>query len=53
MFSRALVVSGVITVVAVGILLGLFSKDSVNSRWLMPLAGLYAAFIAIIAMMRG
>jgi cation:H+ antiporter len=51
MFSRALVVSGVITALAVVILLGLFSKDSVNSRWLMPLAGLYAVFIAIIVSM--
>jgi len=51
MFSRALVVSGIITVVAVVILLGLFSKDAVNARWLMPLAGLYAVFIAVIAVM--
>jgi cation:H+ antiporter len=51
MFSRALVVSGAITALAVVILLGLFSKDTVNARWLMPLAGLYAVFIAIIALM--
>ena len=51
MFSRALVVSGVITAVAVVILLGLFSKDAVNSRWLMPLAGLYAVFLVVIAVM--
>jgi cation:H+ antiporter len=51
MFSRALIVSGVITAVAVVILLGLFSKDAVNARWLIPLAGLYAVFIAVIAVM--
>jgi cation:H+ antiporter len=47
-FSRELIVSGVITMVAVAILLRLFSKNAVNARWLMPLAGLYAVFVAII-----
>jgi cation:H+ antiporter len=50
-FSRELVVSGVITMVAVAILLGLFSKDAVNARWLMPLAALYALFVAVIFLM--
>jgi cation:H+ antiporter len=50
-FSRELIVSGVITIAAVVVLLGLFSKNAVNARLLMPLAGLYAAFIALIAMM--
>ena len=51
LFSRELLVSGIITMVAVAILLGLFSKNAVNARWLMPLAGLYALFIAIITLM--
>jgi cation:H+ antiporter len=50
-FSRELIVSGVVTMVAVAVLLGLFSKNAVNARSLMPLAGLYAVFIAVIAMM--
>jgi cation:H+ antiporter len=50
-FSRELVVSGVVTMVAVVALLGLFSKDAVNARWLMPLAALYAVFVAVIALM--
>ena len=50
-FSRALIVSGVVTMAAVAVLLGLFSKNAVNARSLMPLAGLYAMFVAIIAMM--
>jgi cation:H+ antiporter len=50
-FSPELIVSGVVTLVAVVVLLGLFSKNTVNARSLMPLAGLYAAFIAIIALM--
>lgn len=49
-FSRELIVSGIITMVAVAILLGLFSKNSVNARLLMPLAGLYALFVAVIAL---
>ena len=48
-FSRELIVSGVITMAAVAVLLGLFSKNAVNARALIPLAGLYALFIAIIA----
>jgi cation:H+ antiporter len=51
MFSRELIVSGIVTMAAVVILLGLFSKDTVSGRMLMPLAGLYAVFIAIIVMM--
>jgi hypothetical protein len=50
-FSRELVVSGVITMVAVAVLLGLFSKGAANARSLMPLAGLYAVFVAVIALM--
>jgi cation:H+ antiporter len=50
-FSRELIVSGVITMAAVVVLLGLFSKNAVNARLLMPLAGLYAVFIALIAML--
>jgi cation:H+ antiporter len=50
-FSRELIVSGVVTLVAVAVLLGLFSKNSVNARSLVPLAGLYAIFIIIIAAM--
>jgi cation:H+ antiporter len=50
-FSRELIVSGVITMVAVAILLGLFSRNTVNARSLMPLAGLYAIFVAIITLM--
>jgi cation:H+ antiporter len=47
-FSRELIISGIITLVAVAVLLGLFSKNTVNARWLTPLAGLYAVFIALI-----
>jgi cation:H+ antiporter len=50
-FSRELIVSGVITMAAVAILLGLFAKNAVNARSLVPLAGLYLVFIAIIAVM--
>ncbi len=50
-FSRELVVSGVVTMVAVMALLGLFSKDAVNARWLVPLAALYVVFVAVIALM--
>jgi cation:H+ antiporter len=49
-FSRELIISGVITMAAVAALLVLFSKNAVNARSLIPLAGLYALFIAIIAM---
>jgi cation:H+ antiporter len=51
MLSRALVVSGIITSVAVAALLGLFSKREVDARWLMPLAGLYAVFVAVLFLM--
>jgi cation:H+ antiporter len=50
-FSRELIVSGVITMAAVAILLGLFSKKTVSARALMPLAGLYAIFVAVITLM--
>ena len=50
-FSRELVVSGVITMAAVALLLALFAKNAVNARSLIPLAGLYAVFIAVIVMM--
>jgi cation:H+ antiporter len=50
-FSRELIVSGLVTLVAVVVLLRLFSKNAVNAGSLMPLAGLYAIFIAIIALM--
>jgi cation:H+ antiporter len=50
-FSRALIVSGVITMAAVGLLLALFSRSRVNARTLVPLAGLYAVFVAIIVML--
>jgi cation:H+ antiporter len=49
-FSRELIVSGVVTMAAVAVLLVLFSKSAVNARSLIPLAGLYALFIAIVAM---
>ena len=51
MLSRELIVSGIITMVAVGILLGLFSKNAVNARSLMPLAALYAVFVALIVIL--
>ncbi len=47
-FSRELLVSGVITMAAMAALLGLFSKNAVDARRLIPLAALYALFIAII-----
>ena len=50
-FSRELIVSGVITMAAVALLLGLFSKNAVNGRMLIPLAGLYTAFIVVIILM--
>jgi cation:H+ antiporter len=50
-FSRELIVSGVITMAAVAVLLGLFSKNAVNARSLIPLAGLYALFIAIVVIL--
>ena len=50
-FSRELVVSGVVTMAAVAVLLILFSRNAVNARSLIPLAGLYALFITIVAMM--
>jgi cation:H+ antiporter len=50
-FSRELIVSGVITMLAVAVLLALFSKQVVSARWLMPLAGLYAVFVAVLVLM--
>jgi len=50
-FSRELIVSGVITMVAVAVCLRLFSKDAVDARRLVPLAGLYAIFAAVIFVM--
>jgi cation:H+ antiporter len=50
LFSRELIVSGAITMAAVAVLLVLFSKNAVHSRSLIPLAGLYALFIVIVAM---
>lgn len=48
-FSRALIVSGIVTMVAVAILLALFSRNTaVNARALAPLAALYGVFIAIV-----
>ncbi len=49
-FSRELIVSGAVTMAAVAVLLVLFSKNAVSARSLIPLAGLYALFIAIVAM---
>jgi cation:H+ antiporter len=53
MFSRALIVSGLVTMAAVAALLGLFSRKSVSARSLVPLAALYAAFVAAIALWHG
>jgi cation:H+ antiporter len=50
-FSRELIVSGAVTMAAVAVLLGLFSKSAVSARSLMPLVGLYAVFVAVIAFM--
>jgi cation:H+ antiporter len=50
-FSRELIVSGAVTVVAVVVLLSLFSRNAASGRSLVPLAGLYAVFVAIITMM--
>ena len=50
-FSRELLVSAAVTMLAVVALLGLFSKNAVNARWLVPLAALYAVFVAFIALM--
>ena len=47
-FSRELIISGLITMAAVAALLGLFSRKNVSARALMPLAGLYALFVALI-----
>ena len=40
-----------ITMIAVAALLLLSSKNAVNARWLVPLAALYAIFIAVITLM--
>jgi cation:H+ antiporter len=47
-FSRALMVSGIVTMAAVAILLAIFSGSAVKGRSLVPLAALYGVFIAII-----
>jgi cation:H+ antiporter len=49
LFSRELIVAAVITTVAVVVLLGLFSRQRVDARTLIPLLGLYIAFVAIVA----
>jgi len=51
MLSRELIISGVITLAAVAVLLGLFSRNAVNARSLMPLAALYAVFVALIVIL--
>lgn len=48
-FSRALIVSGLVTMAAVAALLCLFSRRAVDAAWLVPLAGFYGVFIALIA----
>jgi cation:H+ antiporter len=50
-FSRQLVISGIITIAAVAALLWLFSRPVVSARSLIPLAGLYAVFIALVALL--
>ena len=50
MFSPALIASGLITMLAVAVLLVLFSRKAVDARALIPLAGLYVLFIVIITM---
>jgi cation:H+ antiporter len=50
LFTRELIVSGVITMVAVAVLLGIFSRKTVDARWLLPLAALYGLFIAVIVL---
>lgn len=50
-FSRELIVSGVVTMAAVGVLLVLFSRNAVNARSLLPLAGLYAVFVGAIVLL--
>ena len=50
-FSRELIVSGVITLAAVAVLLAVFSKSTVSARTLVPLAVLYGIFVAVIAIM--
>jgi cation:H+ antiporter len=47
-FSRELIVSAAVTMIAVLTLLVLFSKKSVSARRLIPLSALYATFIFII-----
>ena len=50
-FSRQLIISGVITMMAVAALLVLFSRKSVNARSLVPLSLLYGVFLAAIALL--
>jgi cation:H+ antiporter len=49
-FSRQLIISGVVTMMAVAVLLVLFSKNSVNARSLVPLSLLYGMFLAAIVL---
>ncbi|HEX3846459.1 MAG TPA: hypothetical protein VHV81_03690 [Steroidobacteraceae bacterium] len=51
MFSTALTVSGLVTMSAVIVLLVLFARREVRARWLVPLAGLYAVFGVLIAVL--
>jgi len=48
LFSRELVVSAVITALAILYLLGLFARRRVDARALIPLFGLYAVFMTIV-----
>jgi cation:H+ antiporter len=47
-FSRELILSGILTMIAVAALLALFSRKAVSARWLVPLSALYAVFILVI-----
>ena len=49
LFTRELAVSGLISAVAVGVLLVLFARRQVDARALIPLLGLYATFVAVVA----
>ena len=51
-FSTALTLSAIVTMAAVAALLVLFSRREVRARWLLPLAGLYAVFGGLIAVLK-
>jgi cation:H+ antiporter len=51
LFTRELLVAGVVTAVAVGALLILFTRRHVDGRALIPLLGLYGLFIAAMVAM--